>query len=699
MIRSTTQAWSRMVALAAALLTPTASVAGAQELEVFPSFDENGAIDPQDTVSLVLSREVAEAEGRLAVLVGGTDWTRFFDASPTLLGFRPDPLPLPMGESELSVHLVAPDGTWTEIARFAIVVEERPFFETSRVSPSLDANLKGQLEEGHAPEDDAPPRDPPFQDATAQAGLETEHVRGDFSLTTSVRVLGVTNQDESLRFGEEGEDAPKVDLAGYTVGIGKGAVRLEVGDVSHGSNRYLVDGFASRGLSLRLGLGSRGDVTLAAVNGNAIVGWDNFFGLDRRQHQILAGTLGLELDADRPGGLRIEASVMDGEVLPLADFNQGVVNDSEQSDGFGLRLIASDPSERLRVDGTWARSRYLNPEDDELAQGDELVPVEETKRNAVFGSAHLDVLRGVALGDSGHTLTFGVDYSYERVDPLFRSLAAYTQGDLLQHRFAGSLVLGEVALQAGHVRSEDNLDDVASILKTLTRSTDVNLSLPTSMFGSSDELPSPWAPLLTYSFNRTHQYGDGVPVDGGFNPSHIPDQISRNHNAAASWQWERFNLGYNFNYSTQDNAQPGREDDDFNTLTHALTFGFMKSDDLDLGLDLGLERAENVAEGRTDTLRRIGLNLNWRLPRGFAVTGLFSTSKNADDADTSEARNTEVDVQLAWRYAFANERGTPVLSVFTRFARQSARTLERLFDVDVDTSAWQISTGVNLSAF
>ncbi len=57
------------------------------------------------------------------------------------------------------------------------------------------------------------------------------------------------------------------------------------------------------------------------MNGPSIVGWGNFFGLDRRDHQVVSGKVGFEMLANRPGGLRAEASVLRGSLLPLNNFN------------------------------------------------------------------------------------------------------------------------------------------------------------------------------------------------------------------------------------------------------------------------------------------------------------------------------------------------------------------------------------------
>ncbi|HEX9654592.1 MAG TPA: hypothetical protein VGA99_12860, partial [bacterium] len=140
---------------------------------------------------------------------------------------------------------------------------------------------------------------------------------------------------------------------------------------------------------------SRIDVSFAAMNANNIVGWDNFVGLSKRDNRIYSGTLGLEVFKTRPGTTRLEASVMDGRLLPFSSFNQGNVVDAEESRGYGFRLQASHPSQRIRFEGGFARSKFTNPDDPFLSQGAELVPVQETSRNARYADLGIGVLQNL----------------------------------------------------------------------------------------------------------------------------------------------------------------------------------------------------------------------------------------------------------------------------------------------------------------
>src|SRR5262249_27076499 len=158
-------------------------------------------------------------------------------------------------------------------------------------------------------------------------------------------IAGSSFRREALRFNDRGVRAPKVDLSSYAMQIQHGQQRFIAGHTTYGAHRHLINNFASRGLSLTLPMGNRADFSVAALNGTNIVGWDNFFGIANRRHQILSGTLGFEIFPERRGGLRLEAGVLDGWVEPRSGFNQGSVTDAERSRGLSFRLLLTDKAQ------------------------------------------------------------------------------------------------------------------------------------------------------------------------------------------------------------------------------------------------------------------------------------------------------------------------------------------------------------------
>ena len=80
-------------------------------------------------------------------------------------------------------------------------------------------------------------------------------------------------------------------------------------------------------------------------------------------------------------------------------------------------------------------------------------------------------------------------------------------------------------------------------------------------------------------------------------------------------------------------------------------------------------------------------------------TGYFSVSKNDNDELGTEGHNTEADVQLSWRFELPNERQRPMGTLFIRWATQRSRLQELFLDFDERLTAWQLSTGLNVSLF
>jgi hypothetical protein len=430
-----------------------------EPISVEPSFAGKATIAASEPVELRLSRPLNKPEeARIAVVLGTTDLSDLFTAQETVLRLDPKITPLPSGSQEMVVFLCSSDRKWAEIARFPIRVLGRFGFERATLQPKLDLNVNGQIAEEHFPEEPAPPRST-FQDFTVTAALNTDHLRRQFNVRSQVNLVGASNEQQALRFGQEGPEAPQVDLSNYLLAVQQGPVLASLGHVTvTGGNRHLLGSVASRGASLAVKLGQRLDLALSALNGTSVVGFENLLGLDNSDHRILAGTLGLEL-LKRAGGLRLETTLLDGRLLPQFSFNQGNVNDSEQNRALGLRLLASLPSQRVRLEAGFTPSQFTNPEDPFLSQGFDVVQVQEETRNARYVDLGLDLLQGLRLGAS-RTASVTVLLRHERVDPLFRSVRT-------------QLSLG---LNHSTNDSSDSVFGVQSETRTTTLNTGISLS-------------------------------------------------------------------------------------------------------------------------------------------------------------------------------------------------------------------------------
>ena len=752
---------TRHALFAICVLLCVSTASKADDLTIRAAFDGKAPVLPNEKIDLFLSRALQPADGSLAVLVGDTDVTAMLMMEAANVSYTPR-LPLPAGESDVTVWLVLTGNQWKEIARFplrvaagatvngsngATTIDDAAVPDSSsgdapngaQAAPTSDAtptptrrwgfdkiepiknislNLKSQ------PGSSAFPAPPPgtvrknFTDLAGQTALGVAFTRGATVWSNRFEIVGSSFQNEALRFGELGQRAPNVDLSSYLVQVQHGTSNFALGHVSFGAHRHLINNFSSRGVTAKIPLGKRADFTASAVNGTNVVGWSNFSGLNRRQHQILSGALGFELLPARPQGFRIEAAALSGSLLPLNNFSQRSLTDAERSAGGSLRLVASDAQNRFKLDAGFARSRFTNPSDPLLEQGLNLTPARETTRSARFADASLALLRDLKLNSlQKANLTF--NFRHERVDPLFRSVGAVTQADRFQNQFEMTGALGEANFTASYTRFNDNLDNLPSILKSLTRREALNVNMPLSALlvpfiagreqssgqtnGQANGQSFQWLPRLGFTVDRVHQFGAFIPVNGGFRPDLVPDQISLNYNVSADWQFTKWRVGYRFNRSSQDNRQPGRELADLENLIHGLTLGLNLTTALDLNFEVNNELANNFESQRADRTLRYAVNTNWRMtPRATFALNL-STVGAGDLARTSSSRAIEGDAQLSyrmdrehpvWQRLFANRMQA---QFFIRYANRFARTRDLLFVVNNLNKVWTLNTGMNLT--
>ncbi|MFL5582750.1 MAG: hypothetical protein ACJ8AO_20490, partial [Gemmatimonadaceae bacterium] len=492
--------------------------------------DAAGPLSPGATLALRLSRPLEASEGRLAIVIAGTDVSALVDRGVDRVTVRPSPaFRMPSGTQEAAVYLVK-DGAWTEVARLPLEVLTTHGFSKAELRPSLALGSRGQLAEGHGPIDAVPER-PRYQDATLNGGFVSAHERGGWLFSTQSTYLGVTNERERLRFGDRGALAPRLDLADYKVELKRGRASLGMGTQSIGINPYLASGFASRGVTL--GLGGPLSLALSAVSGTNVVGWDNLTGLAEPQHRIGTASLGVELVPARPGAVHLDVMYLDGSLLPRSSATQGAVTDAERSRGGGLQLSASTPSQRVRVAGGWARSRFDNPTDSLLSRGADLVPVRAESRDARFAELGVGLLQNARLRPLP-ALSLAATARHERVDPNYRSVAGAAQADVQRSALDLTGAFGALAAQGSFTRANDNLARIVSILRTYTRTGAGTLTLPVAA-ALGRTAGAVWWPTLTAAHAATHQWGAGVPIEGDFAATHVPDQASTVSSAAAQW--------------------------------------------------------------------------------------------------------------------------------------------------------------------
>lgn len=713
-----------LVALACG--TGRAEVSQQDALHVTSNFTAQTAVAPDATLELHTTRPLRESDGRLALFIGDTDVSALCITSESGMTYKPQALRLPMGQAAVIVYLVSPSNEWAELARLPLLVEEtkpevptvtqrsqpvgdsQSSTESSKPEspgpfqfiPSISLNVKSQSVGLYFPDSSRPDRIN-FTDVAVQASFQGNYNQDHVSIQNQFDLAGSSVQNEALRFGDLGKDAMQVDLSSYLMQYKFHTVKLNVGHISFGSNRELINSFSSRGISLSIPINKRFDVSGAIMNGTSIVGFNNFLGVDRSTHQIISGTLGMEMLPKRPGGFRIEVSALRGSLLPLSNFNQQNVNDAQRSRGASIRLVGVDKAQRLHFDGGFARSWFTNPSDPLLYQGRNVVAVQPVSRNARYLDVAYDLLQNYKLTEN-KPVTLNVAYHHEKVDPLYKSVAAFSQADRLNNQLDVTGNVGEITFAFDHTRANDNLAGIRSILRTLTRRSAFNTAAPSAtLFGRSK--PSMWWPRVSYTYDRTHQFAGFVPVNGDFtSPSQIPNQVSTNQTFSADWQLGAIaRVSYHFNHSFQDNRQLGRERSDFLTEINGVTVGLNPIKSIDLNFDVSAERASNFEQNTRSNTLRIGPSVTWRMTSTMVWAMTASTTGVGDIANTNHRRDVDFDIQYSWRFLTTEKSRWKKVQgqFFIRYANRYGFSRDILFGFNTLTKLQTFNAGLSFTFF
>lgn len=574
-------------------------------------------------------------------------------------------------------------------------------FEKMDFVPSFTFGIKSQPFQSNFPADTRPAERATFTDFTLQGSIRNEVQRGIFNAQTQFDFAGSSVQGEALRFGTLGDKAPHIDLGSYLMQIKIGKANLQLGHTSFGGNRHIISSFSSRGITLSVPITKWMDFSAGALNGTSVVGFPNFLGLGKLRHQLQGATIGFEFMPKRPGAMRLEVTGMNGYVQPLSGFNEGRVNDAERSKGLGARFIASDASGRFKIEAGLAVSRFQNPQDTLLDPDGNAVPVPPISRTSHYVETSFQVLRDVSLTKT-KKVNLNFSFKHELVNPLFRSLGASTSADKTQQEFSVDGSIGEISIQAGHSRFNDNIKNIPSILKSLTRANRFSIGVPVaSLFGDPSK-PSPFLPRLSYSYDRTHQFGAGIPVNGGFDidPSTIPDQFGTNQSFSADWQFAKFNIGYKWNNSFTDNRQQGRELADQRSLVNGISVGFNPVGFLSFNVGLNFESSLNVETGQINRTKSLNAGVTWQPFKGAQFAANLSNTLAGDALRTNNSRNTNFDAQFSYNFSREKSKFKKFgVQAFVRYADTFARSRDFLFDVNNLNRTHIINAGLTINIF
>ncbi len=653
-------------------------------------------LGPDATITLRIDTGAAAESHDWRIFVGTTDVTALVRrTAPDTLELHPSGLAWPVGATELVVWHV--DGrNWAERARLPLKVLTAGGFESSELKPTLDLQTKGRGGESGAP---ASARGT-FVDEVMQAGVEWKGARGGWTFDTTAQISGTTFRGEALRFGVEGNDAPKVDLGSYRVGAAHGRWGAELGHVTAGTHPLLASSWATRGIGVRAPLGANADIALHAMNGNAIVGWNNPFGLEDADNRVYIVAAGAELLPDRPGGLRAEVTLLDGSVLSRADFNAGQVPDAEESRGLGLRVLGNFAEGRLRFDAAVSRSRFVNPYDPQLALNGELRPVQPATRNAWRADVQGDVLKQSAALSERHPLDVTLSWYYDRAAPQYKSLGVSLDSDVELNRLGLRAAMAGAQLQLLAARKEDNLDDIPTLLTTRTDTLGAALELPLPAWAGGDKPASGW-PTASLNWQTVRQQGiNEPPTDrSGFAPTHRPDQRNDTLQLNLAWAFERGTLAWGITGNRQDNRQPGRENADFESLSTQLSASWTFSESLRATAGLNFGRQDNLETDVAQTTYGAQLGVDWQIDENWSLSGQLDVRHGGDSRDLSLTRGNLIQLQLARRFALPLFGREMPSQVFVRAAHQDDFSENRVFSQSLDQRLWWVDFGISFKVF
>lgn len=659
------------------------------------------ALAAGEPIVLRLDRLPVDEEGRLAITVDDTDVTALSSrtgADQVTLSLRD--LQLPGGPHRLQLFVVVGD-TWNAVTQLNFENAAGVTGQASAWRPRIDLNLLAQPRSATHGNAQADPRDT-FVDATTRGNLALDAALDNGTkLSGAANVSGSSHRNDAVRFAQLHERANKVDLTDYRVDATHGRGSLSVGHVSIGRHALLLNQFQSRGLAGTFRLNDTLDLSLGAVNGNSVVGFDDFTGLYKQEHRIFGGTVGYEADPQQPGRMRVELSLADAVLLPREGFNQGMVAETQRTRGLGLHVSGTFFDQRLRLAATRARSRHDGPDDPQLAGGYALTESLAETRAAHALEASFDVIRAAAWLGERFPFSLTLQARQERVDPLYQAVGLSLAADQVARQLGFNAKAGPLDIQTGLREHTDNADDLPALPKSRTRETQFSVNVPlASLFDVREARVARWWPQMALSLQRAHH----APLRGPLQPPQdgqsvaLPQQVLTQRQTALGWRGDDWTLNYAIASSRQDNRTAGSEADDTAGIDRKADLQFAWSPTL--RFNAGLSQSRNRSDRRAiESLNRgCTLGLDWRVGELWSLSGQYALARLGDSLNLQSQRSHQASTQLARRFTWQGLGGQPLDGQwFLRHALQESRLQDHSFNTQAAGLNWSLTVGVGVS--
>ena len=698
------------------------------------NFDVEKPVTPETAIEITISRKLNSTE-KIAVTLEQTDISGLFTQNENRLIYNAALLPLPSGKSNLAVFLIESNNNWKEIARLPIEVKSEPSAvadgssqNTTTVSetitpeikppntensaetektkrfnflPSFTIGIKSLPFQSNFPIDARPAERATFTDFTLSGSLKNEIKAGNLTSESNFDFAGSSFKPETLQFGTLGRKAADVDLASYIMNVRIGKAKFAFGHTSFGSNKHLVNSFSSRGFSFTMPITKNFDISAGILNGTSVLGFGNFFGVSKIRHQVQGITLGFEFFPKRANAMRLEITGFNAYLQALNGVSENRINDAERSRGLGLRFLTSDKTERFKLEFGYSFSRFFNPQDTQLDPDGNASALPAVVRSAHYLETSYQIFKDLKLTKTKNlNLTFL--FRYEFVEPLYKSVGASAAADKFTHDYGVDASIGEITIQAGHTRFNDNLGNVPSILKSLTRGNRFAVALPLNAILTKPDKPSPFLPRLSYSFDRTLQFGAEIPINGGFeiDVSTIPNQLNTNQNFTSAWQFKKLNLDYTYSRTYADNRQKGSEQSDQIGYAHGVTIGVNPLEILSFNVGLNFDNSTNSELAQTNKTKILTLGINLQPFKNATFSGNFSNALAGDSANVVNNKNANFDIQFAYNFNIEKSAFKKFgMQTFIRFADVFSRSRNLSVDVNDRTRTKTLNAGMTFNFF
>jgi hypothetical protein len=201
------------------------------------------------------------------------------------------------------------------------------------------------------------------------------------------------------------------------------------------------------------------------------------------------------------------------------------VVDAERSAGGSVQLTAALPNQRATYQRLREAASRIRPPTRSCSAARRLKRPQPATRGARFVEEHR---RTAECRDATGRANLTLGFRDERVDPLFRSVAAQTAADHQQDGADATVSLGAISGQVSQNWTRDNLGRVQSVLTTRGNATTASLVIPVAAVGGTRlQKYSALLPMLSFTFNQTRKPPTGHRQTARFGRPTFPTRSTR----------------------------------------------------------------------------------------------------------------------------------------------------------------------------